>query len=208
MPKMQRSLQAERFARYSECSRCNCVKTANKLRTDRHMARHKEKDAEAGGEGMGKLQTRKRLWRDSTGTVVAKRRPELEKKNVPSKQQKKGTPSNPEINGNALSSLSIQTDAPISPPGSLQDQEYNGPELVGTSKDAPILEPTEDLWPVSMDPAWSRQSDVNMESYNFLCNASWGSESQDDNGTDLLYNDLFAPDTGKFKPIVPSASSH
>lgn len=41
---------------------------------DRHMSRHREKDAEAGGEGMGKLQTRKRLWRDSNGTVVAKRR--------------------------------------------------------------------------------------------------------------------------------------
>ncbi len=38
------------------------------------MSRHREKDAEAGGEGMGKLQTRKRLWRDSDGTVVAKRR--------------------------------------------------------------------------------------------------------------------------------------
>lgn len=39
------------------------------------MARHKEKDDEAGGEGLGVLATRKRLWRDSNGTIVNARRP-------------------------------------------------------------------------------------------------------------------------------------
>ena len=39
------------------------------------MARHKEKDDEAGGEGLGVLATRKRLWRDSDGTIVNARRP-------------------------------------------------------------------------------------------------------------------------------------
>ncbi|EHK99881.1 hypothetical protein M7I_4206 [Glarea lozoyensis 74030] len=42
---------------------------------DRHMARHKEKDDEAGGEGLGVLATRKRLWRDETGKIVNSRRP-------------------------------------------------------------------------------------------------------------------------------------
>jgi len=42
---------------------------------DRHMARHKEKDEEAGGEGLGILATRKRLWRDSNGNIVNARRP-------------------------------------------------------------------------------------------------------------------------------------
>jgi hypothetical protein len=50
------------------------------MRIDRHMARHKEKDDEAGGEGLGKLLTRKRLWRDSNGVIIADRRPEHEKK--------------------------------------------------------------------------------------------------------------------------------
>lgn len=39
------------------------------------MARHKEKDDEAGGEGLGVLATRKRLWRDSDGNIVNARRP-------------------------------------------------------------------------------------------------------------------------------------
>jgi hypothetical protein len=39
------------------------------------MARHKEKDDEAGGEGLGVLATRKRLWRDANGTIVNARRP-------------------------------------------------------------------------------------------------------------------------------------
>lgn len=39
--------------------------------------------------------------------------------------------------------------------------------------------------------------DVLPESYDFLLNASWGSKPQESIGTDLLYNDLFAPDTGK-----------
>lgn len=39
------------------------------------MARHKEKDDEAGGPGLGVLATRKRLWRDSDGNIVNSRRP-------------------------------------------------------------------------------------------------------------------------------------
>jgi hypothetical protein len=39
------------------------------------MARHKEKDDEAGGEGLGVLATRKRLWRDTDGNIVNARRP-------------------------------------------------------------------------------------------------------------------------------------
>lgn len=39
------------------------------------MARHREKDAEAGGEGLGVLATRKRLWKDADGNIVNARRP-------------------------------------------------------------------------------------------------------------------------------------
>ena len=39
------------------------------------MSRHKEKDDEAGGEGLGVLATRKRLWRDTDGKIVNARRP-------------------------------------------------------------------------------------------------------------------------------------
>lgn len=39
------------------------------------MVRHKEKDDEAGGEGLGHLATRKRLWRDAAGNIINGRRP-------------------------------------------------------------------------------------------------------------------------------------
>jgi len=44
---------------------------------DRHTARHKEKDDEAGGEGLGILATRKRLWRDEDGNILNSRRPTI-----------------------------------------------------------------------------------------------------------------------------------
>lgn len=44
-------------------------------RADRHMVRHKEKDDEAGGEGLGHLATRKRLWKDADGNIITGRRP-------------------------------------------------------------------------------------------------------------------------------------
>ena len=37
------------------------------------MARHQQRDLEAGGEGMGVVETRKRLWEDANGNVVKNR---------------------------------------------------------------------------------------------------------------------------------------
>ncbi|TGO13871.1 hypothetical protein BTUL_0062g00450 [Botrytis tulipae] len=56
------------------CLRCRAHFRRRDL-LGRHMNRHKEKDDEAGGEGLGVLATRKRLWRDADGNVVATRRP-------------------------------------------------------------------------------------------------------------------------------------
>lgn len=56
------------------CLRCSAHFRRRDL-LDRHMARHKEKDDEAGGEGLGVLATRKRLWRDADGNIVNARRP-------------------------------------------------------------------------------------------------------------------------------------
>ncbi|KAJ8060839.1 hypothetical protein OCU04_009923 [Sclerotinia nivalis] len=56
------------------CLRCRAHFRRRDL-LDRHMNRHKEKDDEAGGEGLGVLATRKRLWRDADGNIVATRRP-------------------------------------------------------------------------------------------------------------------------------------
>lgn len=59
------------------------------------MARHKEKDDEAGGEGLGILATRKRLWRDAEGNIVNARRPsytqEGTKRRQLSRSERKGS---------------------------------------------------------------------------------------------------------------------
>ncbi|KAH9212205.1 fungal-specific transcription factor domain-containing protein [Leptodontidium sp. 2 PMI_412] len=169
------------------CERCNAVFKRKDL-LDRHMSRHREKDAEAGGEGMGKLQTRKRLWRDSNGTVVAKRRPELEK---PKSSTRTKRTSRKETAGIETNTYFNHESAPLSPPGSMEDHASNGPDSMDTSGAGHGH--SEDSWPVG-DVTFPGDDSL-PESYDFLLNASWGSKPQENAGTDLLYNDLFAPDT-------------
>ena len=61
------------------------------------MARHKERDNEAGGEGLGVLATRKRLWRDATGNIVNARRPSYTQEGSKKKQISR-VEKNPRIN--------------------------------------------------------------------------------------------------------------
>ncbi|KAI1451747.1 fungal-specific transcription factor domain-containing protein [Annulohypoxylon moriforme] len=54
------------------CPRCRAHFKRQDL-LERHMSRHKQKDEEAGGEGTGTLNTRKRMWRDHDGRIVQKK---------------------------------------------------------------------------------------------------------------------------------------
>lgn len=171
------------------------------------MARHREKDAEAGGEGLGKLQTRKRLWRDSTGAVVAKRRPELEKKRKVSSNSRNRYRSS-QGNDHEPSYPQEQDRSPLSPPGSSQDHNSNGPDSMELPEKSG-LSTTEESWPMSMgDVSLLDQAGAMAEPYDFLCNASWGSQPQESANSDLLYNDLFAPDTGRHFLLFLESRSH
>ena len=190
----------------TECHRCAAVFKRKDL-LDRHMARHKEKDDEAGGEGLGKLLTRKRLWRDSTGQIVAKRRPEHEKRNrISVSSSQSGRMSNdhaeagdshqsPDLNNSASS----QTGPLLSPPGShSMSESVSGIE---NPENAHAADSTEQ-WPISMDdptPTLPLQ-DLGVDSYDFLCNAAWGSQplQATNPGAALPFDDMFAPDTGQF----------
>lgn len=163
------------------------------------MARHKEKDNEAGGEGLGKLLTRKRLWRDSTGAIIASRRPEHEKKwkrsatfhdkNPPYKQA--------DAIDSSTTTTSDQARTPLSPPIS----DPNGSEAAGNSGKA-VSVSADDRWPVSMDETMLPLEDTVMDSFDFLFNASWGSQSPQRNTgqtsmkTDFPHDDIFVPDPG------------
>ena len=162
---------------------------------DRHMMRHKEKDEEAGGEGLGILQTRKRLWRDSSGAVVAKRRQEYEKSNR-SSSRSKSTSTAANSTEKSPSAAFNEMNAPISPPGSSLGHSSLEPESVSSAElNLGHQASTDDMWNMTMDDDSFPMP--NLDSYDFLCNASWGTQVQEKSSTDLLYNDMFAPDTGK-----------
>jgi hypothetical protein len=158
------------------------------------MMRHKEKDDEAGGDGLGVLQTRKRLWRDSSGAVVAKRRPEHEKSNRAGGSRPRNPPSAMISVERSPVAAFNEMSTPLSPPGSSLGHSSNEPESIKSSESAIVPASADDLWPISMDDDVFPMSGV--DSYDFLCNASWGTQIQDKGSTDILYNDMFAPDTG------------
>jgi hypothetical protein len=106
------------------------------------MARHKEKDDEAGGEGLGILATRKRLWRDADGNIVNARRPSYVQDGT--KRRQIARPERKSSNASDTSSNSPQT--PMSRTGSTASSTiivdtgapgYPG-EALSKSEDSPL----------------------------------------------------------------------
>lgn len=162
------------------------------------MLRHKERDEEAGGEGLGRLQTRKRLWRDETGAVVAKRRPEHEKRSLSvGLQSKPMSISHP----NALhldNPLTDQNGVSLPTLRPFEDVVNGSADLDSLNDHRRVSSPAEEPWPIQT-PAISLPGHDNeiVESFDFLCNASWGLDPHENGGSDVMYNDNFAPDSCK-----------
>lgn len=168
------------------------------------MARHKEKDDEAGGDGLGKLLTRKRLWRDSTGAIVSKKRPEHEKERKQSSHPRSApaaTLSNQEVRSDTIASSSPQGDLPLSPSSLEHRQASNGSEsidplLVPRRSQQPSPEKRQvpvatmiDPWPLPEGGAPFQ--DVEVDSLEFLCNGSWGIDaSRADVNPDSVFDNL------------------
>ncbi|PVI01568.1 hypothetical protein DM02DRAFT_590845, partial [Periconia macrospinosa] len=103
---------------------------ADRQHADRHTARHRQKDEEAGREGSGILNTRKRMWKDADGNIVTKK-PALDKTAKPPPPPGLPQPSrSPQLMSGEETHLQPLTDfhliqhhndanAPISPPHSL-----------------------------------------------------------------------------------------
>lgn len=169
------------------------------------MARHKEKDDEAGGDGLGKLLTRKRLWRDGNGAIIADRRPEHVKKrkrpSMTSHETKSGRQAGPV---DSATPPANDARSPLSPPTS----DPTCSEANGNSRNA-VSVSADDQWPVPMDDTILPLEDTVMDSFDFLCNASWGDQPLQaqigDFNADLPYNDIFVPDTGRLFPTVMKA---
>jgi len=149
---------------------------------DRHMLRHQQKDEEAGGEGLGVVCTRKRLWRDPDGNIVTKRpRPTL--RSNTSSTSFEDLPSNDQDNGPQV------YEPPVTPPPSLSSAEarmqddfscYVAPEDLQTGFDFPPL------------------MDAGNEVLDFFVESPWNSQALEplpaaSNNVD--FNELFQPDT-------------
>ena len=155
------------------------------------MIRHKEKDDEAGGEGLGHLATRKRLWRDTNGNIVNARRPY--RQDCVKRQHLSSAEESTEMSDHLPNNSSKnRTTAPPSPPTSILGAGNRGIEQYGGNGLLP------DTWGVELNPvqpAWT------YDSSDFLRNADWGNQQYQNEVTssfDMPYDDIFKPDTGTF----------
>lgn len=155
---------------------------------DRHMARHRRKDEEAGGEGLGVIETRKKLWRDTDGNIVSKRPGEPDagktRKKHATESISSGQTTLIDGYGTRMAPSALHAE-PLSPPRSMMSAE----SFERLSQQLPVLADDHDF----IEPASGQ------DMLDFLANASWGSQTsaslniQDD----MPLDDLFNPDTGR-----------
>ncbi|KAL4936963.1 hypothetical protein BDV06DRAFT_232907 [Aspergillus oleicola] len=107
------SLNHETASNGYTCPRCLTHFSRPDL-LSRHMSRHAKKDAEAGGDGKGILETRKRMKRAEDGSIIVrppKRQSRHRQTQAPLSSASQSVRSSPEHN----------PQAPVSPPGSADD---------------------------------------------------------------------------------------
>jgi hypothetical protein len=149
------------------------------------MARHRQRDQEAGGEGFGVVETRKKLWKDADGNIVRKRPAQGEA----CKEQAKKPTTGPHHPCQAVLLDSYNPQAlhaePPSPPKSMLSVD----SFEQFSHQLPELPEDEEF----------TEATAGLNMFDFLANSSWGSSSS----TSLTIadgfpcDDIFNPDTGE-----------
>ena len=148
------------------------------------MLRHQQKDEEAGGEGLGVVCTRKRLWRDADGNIVTKR---------PRSTQRSGTSSasgRGSLEQMGLEDSNRQSQAyeqPLSPPPSLANAETR------IQDDFSCFVAPDDLQAGFDFPALMDGSNDTMD---FFIETPWPSQPLA-LPADVGFDETFNPDTGK-----------
>lgn len=164
---------------------------------DRHMARHKEKDDEAGGEGLGILATRKRLWRDVDGNIVNARRPSYVQDGA--KRRQLGTPGSDRKSSSASHTSSTSASSVSSPrnkpntPMSRAWSTASSTIVVDTGADAAPGYPSkaEEAQPLAPD-AWLEMGALPSPPISEQSTASHSDSISDDaSELDALYEDTW-----------------
>lgn len=143
------------------------------------MLRHRQKDEEAGGDGLGVVESRKRLWRDDNGNIVSKR-PTREKSNRLSTTT--NSDEDKQIDASLDNDQNMLYIEPLTPPRSLLSAEsfdQFSHQLPDLPSDQDFMEPTSGL-----------------DMFDFLANSSWGSQaSRNMTMSAEGMDDMFKPDT-------------
>jgi hypothetical protein len=156
---------------------------------ERHLVRHQEKDEEAGGEGLGDLQTRKKLWRDADGRIVTNRPAQNGENRVARKKQSDTEGQNFPIHDNSYFTHEAHFEinsALLSPPGtSLSNESFD------------------QFSQVSPEQHFVPHDDI----FDFMANSTWGTlppgaiDLQVDT-VDAPLDDMFRPDTGSEALVI------
>ena len=110
----------------------------------------------------------------------------------------------PQVRSNSIRKGEEEGGALLSPPGSSdptsETLDQFGSEVVGSSENGLSASIDIDAWP--LPGGEMAMQDFSVDSYEFLNNASWGTPScPQDVGADLLFDNIFAPDTGEFSRL-------
>ncbi|EOD47975.1 putative krueppel c2h2-type zinc finger protein [Neofusicoccum parvum UCRNP2] len=191
----------------STCERCRAHFKRKDL-LERHMQRHRQKDEEAGGEGAGVLNTRKRMWKDHEGNIVTKR-PNLGKKSAhrasPSSDQHQRSLSTSSAGSQEDVVRALHGEPPISPPiSSTHSSQSDGYGRRSSDACDQTADPTIETWvfpPLELSPApephaYPEPEPLAQETDRFWSNAGGLPASSLRNlSDDVPYDDIFNPDT-------------
>ncbi|KAF9633498.1 hypothetical protein BFW01_g4392 [Lasiodiplodia theobromae] len=187
----------------STCERCRAHFKRKDL-LERHMQRHRQKDEEAGAEGAGVLNTRKRMWKDHDGNIVTKR-PNLGKKKGSSGDQHQRSLSTSTTDSIEDAVRALGGDAPISPPiSSTHSSQSDGYGRRSSDACDATTDPTVETWvfpPLELSPGPEPQpypelEPLAQETDRFWSNAGGLQASSLRNlSDDVPYDDIFNPDT-------------
>jgi hypothetical protein len=153
------------------------------------LARHRQKDEEAGGYGLGVVETRKRMWRDAEGNIVTKR-PTLPNNNPSTTFQQNG----PSLENQHSEDSSINTHIPRLDDSLLTPRSTGSYSSNNRQQISPRASASAGQWDTNL--ATNFTSDPEM--CDFLNNSSWGTQQQQPISamTSNPFDDMFNPDTG------------
>ena len=180
------------FNRPDLLSQCfpNAITASADTQTARHMMRHAKRDEEAGGPGLGILETRKRTRRAPNGTIVTKPAKRQARKAISNRHTRSVSHTSFEIasEGNAglIESHDYPHRAPVSPPSSAHLEGHDQHSDIGISDEDALLAP--------MMPGGPYEPYVEPIPGQFdAADGSWDTSP---------FGDMFTADTGMYISVV------